>query len=146
MKMTDSEKAQLRDRFGHQAFVILTASLVLGEGLAMLWDGVESFPRVLGALCLAGGYYLARCIWAGVYFRPGESPAAWALALAGGGGIAVWAAGRLPRKRRSAGLERRRCVGGDSVLLPSSAGGTGTFLSAGAERQGFRAKKVTGGV
>lgn len=90
MKMTDSEKAQLRDRFGHQAFVILTASLVLGEGLAMLWDGVESFPRVLGALCLAGGYYLARCIWAGVYFRPGESPAAWALALAGGGGIAVW--------------------------------------------------------
>ena len=66
MKMTDAEKSRLRDRFGHQAFVILTAALVLGEGLAMLWDGTESFPRVLGALCLAGGNYLVRCIWAKV--------------------------------------------------------------------------------
>lgn len=85
-----NEKGRLQDRYGKQAFLLLAALLILGEGLAMYFGWTESFPRIMGALCITGGYYLIRCIRAGVYFRAGESRWATALALAGGAGVAVW--------------------------------------------------------
>lgn len=85
-----NEKGRLQDRYGKQAFLLLAALLILGEGLAMYFGWTESFPRIMGALCITGGYYLIRCIRAGAYFRAGESRWATALALAGGAGVAVW--------------------------------------------------------
>ncbi len=83
-------RRHLRDQYGCQAFLMLAAVLILGETLAMIWNWKDSFPRTLGALCLAGGYYLVRCIWADVYFQPGDFRAAPALAIAGGAGVALW--------------------------------------------------------
>ena len=68
-----NEKGRLQDRYGKQAFLLLAALLILGEGLAMYFGWTESFPRIMGALCITGGYYLIRCIRAGAYFRAGES-------------------------------------------------------------------------
>ena len=70
-----NEKGRLQDRYGKQAFLLLAALLILGEGLAMYFGWTESFPRIIRA---------------GAYFRAGESRWATALALAGGAGVAVW--------------------------------------------------------
>ena len=96
-----NEKGRLQDRYGKQAFLLLAALLILGEGLAMYFGWTESFPRIMGALCITGGYYLIRCIRAGAYFRAGESRWATALALAGGFGRAS------AKERRQAGATGR---------------------------------------
>ena len=42
-----NEKGRLQDRYGKQAFLLLAALLILGEGLAMYFGWTESFPRIL---------------------------------------------------------------------------------------------------
>ena len=83
-------RSRLRNQYGRQAFLMLSIALIVGETLAILWNWTDSFPRTLGALCLAGGYYIVRCIWADVYFRPGDYRAAPVLAITGGAGVALW--------------------------------------------------------
>ena len=61
-----------------------------GEILAMIFSWEKSLPRVLFGLCLAGGYYLCRCIWSGVHFRSGGFRAAQVLALPAGSVLALW--------------------------------------------------------
>lgn len=83
-------RSRLRNQYGCQAFLMLSIALIAGEMLAVVWDWTDSFPRTLGALCLACGYYIVRCIWVDVYFRPGDSRAAPVLAITGGAGVALW--------------------------------------------------------
>ena len=80
----------LRYRFGYHAFLILVLSLIVGEILAMMFPWKNSFPRVLLCLCLSGGYYICRSVWADIYFRPGESKMVLVLGLAGGIAVAIW--------------------------------------------------------
>lgn len=128
-----NEKGRLQDRYGKQAFLLLAALLILGEGLAMHFGWTESFPRIMGALCITGGHYLIRCIRAGSYFRAGESRWATALALAGGAGVAVLAALGELRRRNGGGLGLPGGLDRRARILFAAAGRDGNFIFAGAE-------------
>ena len=48
-------RSRLRNQYGRQAFLMLSIALIVGEMLAVVWNWTDSFPRTLGALCLACG-------------------------------------------------------------------------------------------
>ena len=89
-RKSNGRDQRLREHYGYHAFFLLGCCLGAGEILAMIFSWEKSLPRVLFGLCLAGGYYLCRCIWSGVHFRSGGFRAAQVLALPAGSVLALW--------------------------------------------------------